>query len=511
MKKRIISIVCSIIATILFCALIGTGCQKQKLVMGKEYVPYTSQLDATRAVVEGNVDACVIDSVMAGYYCTTGEYADDITIVSNLIFAQEQYGVAGKKGNKALMSKVNEALIAISETDCVSVATKWGLQNELLINTQTANPYEDATDNSWNSLVSRGKIVIGYTIFAPIAVDENNGFDIELANKVVTYLNNKYGVNLIVEFSVISWDAKEALLNNGGIDLVWNGLTITSERQANMCISIPYLANNQVAVVRKADVSKYTDKNSFSKAIMAAERGSAGETVIKGEEKIDSIFVELLKGFGVTLSLFATTLIVGIPLGLLISLCTMSKFKPLKYLFKCIIWIIRSTPLLLQVLLITFIPNALFKVQLTELSVKLNTTVANLNFIFVCVAFVINYACYFSEIFRAGIESIPKGQYEAGKVLGMSKAQIFFKVVSMQVVKRIVPPMSNEIITLVKDTSIAAIIGIQDLMTIAKNIQNKLAIGLTPLLYAGLFYLIFNGILTLLFGYIEKKLSYYKV
>ena len=156
-------------------------------------------------------------------------------------------------------------------------------------------------------------------------------------------------------------------------------------------------------------------------------------------------------------------------------------------------------------------PNALFKVQLTELSVKLNTTVANLNFIFVCIAFVINYACYFSEIFRAGIESISNGQYEAGKVLGMSKPQIFFKVVSMQVVKRITPPMSNEIITLVKDTSIAAIIGIQDLMTIAKNIQNKLAIGLTPLLYAGLFYLVFNGLLTLLFGYIEKKLSYYKV
>ncbi|MBQ9709858.1 MAG: amino acid ABC transporter permease [Clostridia bacterium] len=224
----------------------------------------------------------------------------------------------------------------------------------------------------------------------------------------------------------------------------------------------------------------------------------------------EKIIFELLQGFGNTLALFAITLVLSLPLGLLMSFGTMSKFKPLSYLCKGIIWVIRGTPLMLQVLLVSFLPKYLFKVYNKDVAIFLGVSTNTLLFIFVAVAFVINYACYFSEIFRSGIQAISKGQYEAGKVLGLTKTQVFFKVVLMQVVKIIIPPMSNEIITLVKDTALAQILGVVDLLNAAQHAVNNYVI-LTPLLYAAIFYLIFNGILTLLFGRIEKKLSYYKV
>ena len=224
----------------------------------------------------------------------------------------------------------------------------------------------------------------------------------------------------------------------------------------------------------------------------------------------EKIIFELLQGFGNTLALFAITLVLSLPLGLLMSFGTMSKFKPLSYLCKGIIWVIRGTPLMLQVLLVSFLPKYLFKVYNKDVAIFLGVSTNTLLFIFVAVAFVINYACYFSEIFRSGIQAISKGQYEAGKVLGLTKTQVFFKVVLMQVVKIIIPPMSNEIITLVKDTALAQILGVVDLLNVAQHAVNNYVI-LTPLLYAAIFYLIFNGILTLLFGRIEKKLSYYKV
>lgn len=218
----------------------------------------------------------------------------------------------------------------------------------------------------------------------------------------------------------------------------------------------------------------------------------------------------LLSGLGQTVILFAITLILSLPLGLLFALASMSKFKPLKYLMKGIIWIIRGTPLLLQILFIKSIPYYLFNKKLTDIARDLNCAVADVLFIFVIIAFAINYACYFSEIFRAGIESIPKGQNEAGKVLGLTRREIFMKVVLMQVVKRTVPPMSNEIITLVKDTALASVAGVMDLYNSAASAVNDLVI-LTPLIYAAVFYLIFNGLLTLLFSFVERKLSYYKV
>lgn len=210
------------------------------------------------------------------------------------------------------------------------------------------------------------------------------------------------------------------------------------------------------------------------------------------------VTLQLLNGFKTTCLLFFVTLAAAIPLGLVIAFCTMSKFKPLKALSKLFVWVIRGTPLMLQVILVFYGPGLMFdNVQSLP------------RFQAVAVAFIINYAVYFSEIYRGGIESIPKGQYEAGQVLGMKKSQVFFKVVLLQVVKRIVPPMSNEIITLVKDTSLARVIAVVDIVKAAETIVATKGL-IWPLFYIGVFYLLFNGLLTLLFGLAEKKLDYFR-
>ena len=227
-------------------------------------------------------------------------------------------------------------------------------------------------------------------------------------------------------------------------------------------------------------------------------------------EELVKILQELASGFGTTALLFFVTLVFALPLGLIISFGSMSRFKPLKYLMKAIIWVIRGTPLMLQILLVSFLPQFVFRIMNKDLTAFFGISMNALMFIFVATAFILNYACYFSEIFRAGIEAIPRGQYEAGQVLGMKKSRIFFSVILMQVVKRIIPPMSNEIITLVKDTALAQVLGVVDLLNAANHAVNEYVV-LTPLLYAALFYLIFNGLLTILFNVAEKKLSYYKV
>lgn len=218
---------------------------------------------------------------------------------------------------------------------------------------------------------------------------------------------------------------------------------------------------------------------------------------------------ELTKGFGKTLLLFAITLIVALPLGLIFSLGARSKFKPLKYLVKGLIWVVRSTPLMLQVLFVSFVPFYGFGILNKDLAGFLGVEIYSLTFIFIAVAFTLNYSCYFAEIFRGGIESISKGQYEAGKVLGMTKSQIFFKIILFQVIKKVLAPVSNEVITLVKDTALASVLGFEDLFTVAKGLVNQY-VNLAPFLYAALFYLVFNGVLSLLFGYLERKVSYYK-
>lgn len=224
---------------------------------------------------------------------------------------------------------------------------------------------------------------------------------------------------------------------------------------------------------------------------------------------IGTILLELLQGFGNTILLFAVTLVLSIPLGLIVALGSMSKFKPLKYLVKGFIWVIRGTPLLLQALLVSFIPKYVFGLGNKNFAGFLGISINGLMFVFVAIAFVINYACYFSEIFRGGIESIQKGQHEAGLVLGMTKKQIFFKVVLLQVFKKVLPPVSNEVITLVKDTALAQILGVIDLLNAAEHAVNEYGV-LTPFVYAAIFYLLFNGLLTLLFGYLERKMAFYK-
>ena len=208
------------------------------------------------------------------------------------------------------------------------------------------------------------------------------------------------------------------------------------------------------------------------------------------------VTTELLVGFLENCKLFAETLLFAIPLGLVVTLGSMSKFKPLKYLVKTFVWIIRGTPLMLQLFVVLYVPGLVFGMPMR------NRMMAAI------IAFVINYACYFSEIYRGGIESISRGQWEAGQVLGLTKSQVFFKVVLLQVVKRIVPPMSNEIITLVKDTSLARTIALGEILFAAQNFATEGVIW--PLFYTGAFFLIFNGALTLLFGYIEKKLDYFR-
>ena len=208
-----------------------------------------------------------------------------------------------------------------------------------------------------------------------------------------------------------------------------------------------------------------------------------------------SVTEELLSGLGISVEIFI------LPLGLIIAFGSMSRFKPLKYLVDVFVWIIRGTPLMLQIIIIFYGPGLIgYYVWTGDSWSRVIATV---------VAFTINYACYFSVIFRGGIEGVPAGQREAGQVLGMTKFQIFFKITLLQMIKRIVPPMSNEIITLVKDTSLARIISVQELTVMGENFMKSEGI-IWPLFYTGVFYLIFVGILTILFNYIEKKLDYFK-
>ncbi len=219
----------------------------------------------------------------------------------------------------------------------------------------------------------------------------------------------------------------------------------------------------------------------------------------------------LLDGFKYTILIFLVTLIFALPLGLLISFCSMSKFKPLSYLSKIIVWIVRGVPLMLQIFIIFYVPGFMGNNIFAKVDnyFFLKYEIENFGRVFaVLIAFTINYACYFSEIFRGGIQSIDKGQYEACQVLGMNKIQTFNKVVLLQVVKRVVAPMSNEVITLVKDTALANCIAVSELIFQAKEIM-AIAQLIWPLFYTGVFYLVFVGVLTLLFNFIEKKLSYF--
>lgn len=219
----------------------------------------------------------------------------------------------------------------------------------------------------------------------------------------------------------------------------------------------------------------------------------------------------LLDGFKITLALFLLTLLISLPLGLLISFCSMSKLKPLSVITKVIVWIVRGVPLMLQIFIIYYVPGFLGNNVFAgiDLYFTLNFGIDDMGrFMAALIAFSFNYACYFSEIYRGGIESISKGQYEAGQVLGLTKGQIFRHIVLKQVIKRIVPSMSNEIITLVKDTALANAILVSEIIMQANKLAAKAMIW--PLFYAGVFYLLFVGVLTVALGRLEKKLDYFR-
>ncbi|MBQ6930785.1 MAG: amino acid ABC transporter permease [Clostridia bacterium] len=221
----------------------------------------------------------------------------------------------------------------------------------------------------------------------------------------------------------------------------------------------------------------------------------------------------LFDGFKISLLIFAVTLLCGAPLGLPIAFCSMSRFKIVKSVSKIIVWIVRGIPLMLQIFIIYYVPGLLFDYQLfgkIDRFMFLEYGIADAGRITaVLIAFTINYACYFSEIYRGGIESISKGQYEAGYVLGLTKSQIFRKIILKQVIQRIVPPMSNEIITLIKDTALANCIMVCEIIKNAKELAATKAL-IWPLFFTGVFYLVFVGILTVVFNRVEKKLSYFR-
>ena len=214
------------------------------------------------------------------------------------------------------------------------------------------------------------------------------------------------------------------------------------------------------------------------------------------------VMLEITNGSVKTLEIFFLTLIGALPLGLLISFGSMSRFLPIKAVMKTVVWIVRGTPLMLQLIIIYYGPGLILGNNVWGMG-------SSGRFVAVIVAFIINYACYFSEVYRGGIESIPQGQYEAGAVLGISKRQVFFKIILLQVIKRILAPMSNEFINLIKDTSLARIIAVYEIIW-AGQLFIKSDGLIWPLFMTGLYYLVFSGLLTIMFAKLEKKLSYFK-
>lgn len=223
-------------------------------------------------------------------------------------------------------------------------------------------------------------------------------------------------------------------------------------------------------------------------------------------EQFPIVFNAINIGFLQTLKLFAVTLLGGMPLGLIIAFGSMSKFKPLSGLVKTVVWIVRGSPLMIQLLIIYYFPGLVF-------SNPIWGSGENGRFVAASVAFIFNYACYFSEIFRGGIQGVPQGQFEAGQVLGLTKSQIFFKITILQMIKRIVPPMTNEIITLVKDTSLARVIALQEVIWAGQAFlkgSHGISGQIWPLFFTAIYYLAFSGLLTILFNKLEKKLGYFK-
>ena len=394
-----------------------------------------------------------------------------------------------------------------------------------------------------------------------VSVQKQQAYDWCLENGIISVPEGgTYDPTVVIsreEFAVIVYNLEHYNFNAtddsaaGALDVFKDKDSVSEENLTEMEIAVDkgYLSSEKVISPKDAISSKdmlkglmKLDQNLTSASKKdetpvqneSSDKDKAPVTESKKPNMMLKVTKSLGKGFVSTLELFAVTLLFALPLGLIFSFASMSRFKPLKWFMKIFIWIIRGTPLMLQLIIIYYGPGLLgaWADGVLKANPTLDIFVPNIfldvieklcyyvvswfstwtvwdRFFAVSVAFVINYACYFSEIYRGGIESISKGQYEAGQVLGMTKIQVFFRVILLQVVKRIIPPMSNEIITLVKDTSLSRIIAVYEIIWAGQAFIKSDGL-LWPLFYTGAFYLIFNGILTILFGKLEKKLDYFR-
>lgn len=291
MKKKIViaAVAAALVLSMAFVlAACDQGGEDSGIIFGKELLELTAQVDILQNLSNGSADIGIMDSVMAGHYLTHGSYVGKIAALDLFAFPAEEYGIGAKKGNDALIGKINEALIALAADGTFgTIATEYGLQNEVLVDADTANPKADAADDSWNSVVESGTLVIGYTVFEPIAYREGEdltGFDVKLAKAVVDYLNETYSANIEIQWQEIEWSNKLNLLANGTLDLVWNGMTLTDEVMNGMSTTVPYLANRQTLIVRSEDKEKYSDMRSFfieaKDAVVAVEDSSAADVLM---------------------------------------------------------------------------------------------------------------------------------------------------------------------------------------------------------------------------------------
>ena len=285
MKKTLAIVLAALM--MIGCVAAFTSCDKYETKFGKEFAPQSSQMDVLMALNAKSIDVGVMDSVMAGYYMSKDTtYAESLMIVEDLTLATEQYGIAARKGS-GFAKMISSALVALKATgELDAIAAKYGLTSEICVDVNTdlqkLTPSEAEMEDV-RYIDQNGKFIVGYTLFAPIAYEENGelvGFDIELAKAVAAFYD------LDVEFKLIEWSAKEAELESKTIDCIWNGMTITEERQANMAISIPYMNNKQVAIIRKEDKDLYKTTDDMKKAIIGAEDGSAGmDCCVKSDEE----------------------------------------------------------------------------------------------------------------------------------------------------------------------------------------------------------------------------------
>ena len=284
--KKILSLVLAVMLLLGSVLSLGSCGSKYETNFGKDFSPLNSQMDVLLQLNAKSIDVGVMDSVMAGYYMSKDTtYANSLMIVEGLVLATEQYGIAARKGS-GLTKKINAALIELAKDGTVdTIADKYGLKSEICIDKNaTVAELTDAEKADWNYIVGKGEFIVGYTLFAPIAYEEDGeliGFDIELAKAVAAKLE------LQVDFQVIEWTTKEAKLKAKTIDCIWNGMTITPERQAEMEVTIPYMNNKQVAIIRKADKDIYTDTDSMKKALIGAEDGSAGMSCVVKENEAE--------------------------------------------------------------------------------------------------------------------------------------------------------------------------------------------------------------------------------